>query len=77
MYEFWYDYVKATYGEKTKLCYIDTDSIIVYITEDIYIDIGNDFETRFSISNYELERPFPKAKNKKVIGLIKDEYVEK
>ena len=31
MYEFWYDYVKPKYGEKAKLCYMDTDSFIVYI----------------------------------------------
>ena len=24
MYEFWYDYVKLKYGEKVKLCYMDT-----------------------------------------------------
>ena len=36
MYEFWYDYVKPKYSEKVKLCYIDTDSFIVYMkTEDI------------------------------------------
>ena len=27
MYEFWYDYVKPKYGENSKLCYMDTDSI--------------------------------------------------
>ena len=37
MYEFWYDYIKSKYGEKIKLCYMDTDSSIVYIkTDDIY-----------------------------------------
>ena len=37
MYVFWYDYVKLKYGEKSKLCYMDTDSFIVYIkTDDIY-----------------------------------------
>ena len=27
MYEFWYDYVKPKYGEKTKLCNMDTVSL--------------------------------------------------
>ena len=31
MYEFWYGYVKPKYDEKTKFCYMDTDSFIVYI----------------------------------------------
>ena len=26
MHEFWYDYVKLKYREKTKLCYMDADS---------------------------------------------------
>ena len=31
MYEFWYDYVKPKYHEKAKLCYMNTESFIVYI----------------------------------------------
>ena len=31
MHKFCYDYVKPKYCEKIKLCYIDTDSFIVYI----------------------------------------------
>ena len=31
MYEFWCDYLKPKYREKAKLCYMDTDSFIVYI----------------------------------------------
>ena len=36
MYEFWYDYVKPEYGEKTILCYMDANSFIKCIkTNDI------------------------------------------
>ena len=43
---------------------MDTGSFIVYIkTEDIFIDIAKDFETRFDTSNYKLDRPLPKGKN--------------
>ena len=53
MYEFWYDYVKPKYGEKGKLCFMDTDSFIVYIkTNDIYKGIVEDIETRFDSSHY-------------------------
>ena len=38
-----------------------------------YKNIAEDVETRFDTSNWELDRPLPKGKNKKVIGLIKDE----
>ena len=74
MYKFWYDYVKPKYGKKAKLSYMDTDGFIVYIkTDDIYKDIAEDIVTRFDTCNYELERPLPKGKNKKAIGLMKDE----
>ena len=53
---------------------MDTDSFIVYVeTGDIYKDIVEDIEIRFDTSNYELDRPLPKAKNKKVLWLRKDE----
>ena len=74
MYEFWYDYMKPKYGSDVKLCYIDTDSFIMNIkTEDFYKDIANDVEKRFDMSNYEVDRPLPTGKNKKVIGLMKHE----
>ena len=151
MYEFRYDYLKPKYGEKTKLCHMNTDSFIVYIKTDdiykfnsssaavrtgllwldntstcfhvrfnsnsshhqlqcvqqlmmtelelkrtwkhvlvlssqrnpvrtaadddlnIYKDIAEDVETRFDTSNNELNRPLPKAKNKRTTGLMKDE----
>ena len=45
MFEFWYGYIKPKYGEKAKLCFMDTDSFIVCIkTNDIYKDIAEDVE---------------------------------
>ena len=69
MYEFWYDCVKSKYGEKLKLCYMDTGRFIVYIkTGDIYKDIAEDVEIKLWI-----RQTIPKEKNKRVIGLVKDE----
>ena len=49
-------------------------SFIVHIkTDDTEKDIAEDVETRFETSSYVLDRPLPKRKKKKVIGLIKDE----
>ena len=78
MYEFWYGYVKPKYGEKAKLCYMDTDSFIVYIkTDDIYKGISEDAKVVFDTYNYDLGKPLSKAKQKKVIGLMKYELGEK
>ena len=76
MYEFWCDYVKPKYKDKAKLCYMDTDSFVINIfTEDFFEDINNDVERWFDTSNYDEndKRPLPIGKNKKVIGLFKDE----
>ena len=69
-----HEYMKPKYGDNVKLCNMDTDSVIMHIkTEDFYKDIANDVEKRFDTSNYEINRPLPTEKNKKVIELMKDE----
>ena len=75
MYEFHYDYMKRKYkDEDLKLCYMDTDSLIYSIrTEDFYADIADDVEARFNTSGYVPDTPLPVGKDKKVIGLMKDE----
>ena len=74
MYEFCYDYLKSKYNDNVKLCYMDTDSFIMSIkANDFYKNIANDVEKRFDTSNYEVNRPLPTGKNKKIIGLMKDE----
>ena len=80
MYEFWYEDIKPKYEDRAKLYYMDTDSFIIYIeTEDSYEDIAHDVERWFDTSNYDEnnKRPLPIGKNKKVIGLFKDELGEK
>ena len=68
MYEFWYDYMKLKYGDNVKLCYMDTNSFIMNIkTKDFYKDIANGVVKRNGVE------PLSARKNKKVIGLIKDE----
>ena len=74
MYEFWYYYMKSKYNNDVKLCYMDTDSFVMHIkTNDFYKEIAGDVENRFDTSNYEANRLLPTGKNKKVIGLMKDE----
>ena len=62
MHEFWYDYVQPKYVENAKLCYMDPNIFIVFtkIQREIV-------ETRFDTSNFEIYRPSPKRKNKKVM----------
>ena len=76
MYEFHYDYMRPRYGIKVKLCYMDTDSFVYEIeTEDFYRDIAKDVEKRFDTSGYSKDdnRPLLIGKNRKVLGLMKDE----
>ena len=77
MYKFHYDYMKRKYNsDRLQLCYIDTDSLVYHIkTKDFYADIANDMEERLDTSGYNKEntKPLPIGKNKKVIGLMKDE----
>ena len=65
---------KPKYQGNAKLCYMDTDSFIIHTKiEDVYEDIADDVEKRFDTSNCEVNKPQPTGKNKRVIGLMKDE----
>ena len=67
MYKCWYDYIKPKYENRAKLCYTDTDSLIIHIiTEDFLADIFDDVERWFDTSNYDKndKRPLPIGKKK-------------
>ena len=76
MYDFHYNYIKAKYGDKAKLCMTDTDSLMYEIqTEDFYKDITPDVDRLFDTSNYPKDHPsgIQSDVNKKVPGMFKDE----
>ena len=79
MYTFYYDYLKPTYNDQVKLCYMDGYSFIIHIeTEDFYKDIANDVDEWFDTSGFskEIDRPIAKDKNKNIQGMFKDELNE-
>ena len=80
MYNFHYNYIKPKYGERAKLLFTDTDSLVYLIeTEDFYRDISSDVKVKFDTSNYPKNHPsgILTGVNKKVIGMFKDEAAGK
>ena len=56
--------------------YTVTDSSVIHIkTEDFFEDISNNVEKWFDTSNYDEndERPLPIGKNRRILGIFKDE----
>ena len=76
MYNFHYNYIKPKYGEKAKLLFTDTDSLMYLIqTEDGYKDISPDIREMFDTSDFPEDHPsgIPTGLNKRVLGMFKDE----
>ena len=78
MFKFHYGYVKKKW-EKVVVLYSDTDSLILEIeTDDFFADTAGDVEKWFDTSKYPkdhfaVENGFPVGKNKKILGMFKDE----
>ena len=73
MYEFHYDVIKPTYGERAKLLFTDTDSLCYRIrTANVYED-QKAHSHLFDLSNYPKDSPYYDETNKKVLGKFKDE----
>ena len=78
MFNFHYNYVKKKW-EKVHILYSDTDSLILEIqTDDFFQDTAPDVEKWFDTSGYPkdhfaVKNGFPVGKNKKVLGMFKDE----
>ena len=67
MFDIWHDYMKPKFGEKAKLCYMETCNFMVYIKKVfIYINIAKYNEKRLNTSNYKLNKLLPKGKSKRI-----------
>ena len=76
MYEFYFNYLKTKYGDKIKLCCMDTDSFNFYVeTNDFFEDIKDDIHDWFDTSkiNNKLDRPIPIGINDGILAMFKDE----
>lgn len=79
MYNFHYCVMKRFFGSKIKLLYTDTDSLFYEIcSDDVYVDMNNpELKQYFDTSNYGKSHSCFSMKNKKVLGLFKDECAGK
>ena len=62
-------YIKPKYGDQEKICYMDTNCLLVHLRQYIY-----DFTYT---SHYKVNRSLPIRKSKKVVGVMKNELVGK
>ncbi|KAE9529175.1 hypothetical protein AGLY_011971 [Aphis glycines] len=74
MYDFYYNTIKEKYGNRVRLLYTDTDSLILEIkTDDFYQNIKINLD-HFDTSDYPKDNIYDlPLVNKKVLGKFKDE----
>ena len=73
MYDFYYNQMKAQYGERCQFIYGDTDSLLLEIeTKDVYQDMAKHAEL-YDTSDFPKDHPLHCMANKKVVGKMKDE----
>ena len=64
---------QSTETKQNYATWIMTALLFIIKPKIFYEDIANDVKEWFDTSNYDNNRPIPIGKNKKVIGLFKDE----
>ncbi|XP_065198789.1 uncharacterized protein LOC135830431 [Sycon ciliatum] len=73
MYDFYYNHLKVMYGSDVRLLYTDTESLVLHFFTDDLFDDMSEFLEKYDTSNYDQSHPLYSEKNKKVVGLFKDE----
>ena len=78
MYNFHYNVMKPTFGDRLHLLYMDTDSFIYKISsDDVYEELRPHARDYFDFFNYPERHMFKNNYNKKVPGKFNDETASK
>jgi len=73
MYTFYYDHLKARYGDRCSLLFTDTDSLCCEIqTANLYADMGDSLDL-YDTSNFSPDHPQYSMLNRRVLGKFKSE----
>ena len=74
MVEFIYDFIKPQYGDRANVLLSDTDSALLVVnTPDIYRDMSINLNA-YDTSDFDINHICYSEKNKKALGLFKDEF---
>lgn len=74
MYEFYYDCLLPTFGDKDRLWFTDTDSFICHVqSEDLVGKLGIIADRWLDTSNFECEHPLYSNANFRSLGKFKSE----
>ena len=74
IYDFFYSFIKAKFGDKASLLYTDTDSLILKVFVDDFYRVIRENPNKFDTSNYPETNEFNVVKSKSVVGRMKDEF---
>lgn len=73
-YDIYYNKLKPGFGDSLQLCYVDTDSYIMKVTNSNPYQFMKNNPHLFDTSDYPVDNPYGiSLANKKKIGLVKDE----
>ena len=74
MYSFFYDVLKAQYGDRVEFVYSDTDSFIINLkTEDLDEELKGPLAAYMDLSNYPPDHDLYNDQSKGKLGLLKNE----
>ena len=77
MYEFYYDCLLPSFGDRLHLCFTDTDSFVCHVeSDDVVGELGVIADRWLDTSNFEHAHPFYLSTNFRALGKFKLETAD-